>query len=478
MQQRGAILAKYELLAAQIRHQIARGVWGEHEKLPSLRRQSEQSGYSLMTVLSAYQLLESQGLIYSRSRSGYRVTPSAENATAPLIRTSEMVSINDFVFDVLQASRDPLMYSLGFAYPDPGLYPRQQLSKSMTVAARELSVRNMLDNMPPGNEHLRKIIARRYAARGIEISPDEIVITAGALEALSLSLQATTQPGDWVVIESPAFYGAMQALERLGLKAITVKVSPEEGLDVNALERAFQQHPVKACWLMSSYQNPVGYSLSEEQKRKTAALVSQYQVALIEDDVYCELYPANQPPSPIRYYVPDGESMLCSSFSKTLVAGYRIGWVVAGKRAQDIQRCQLMSTMATSVPVQLALADYLSGKNYEAHLRQLRRKLAARKQAMFSFMSEILEGIAVVYYQPGGYFLWIECQPDVDTMEIYRQALTLSMTIAPGRMFSLSDDFRHCFRINASFELNEARKVQLKRLSSIISDLSTVQRES
>lgn len=465
-------MAKYEILAKQIKAQIESGVWLEHEKLPSLRKQAEQTGFSLMTVLHAYQMLESQGLISSQERSGFIVTAPTPTSSQSKVQTADAVNVNDFVYEVLQASRDPHMFSLGFAYPDPALYPRQHLNKSIAAAANQISLTSAMDNLPPGNVELRQIIAKRYAARGVNISPDEIVITAGALEALSLSLQTCTKPGDWVVIESPVFYGAMQALERLGLKAITVTVSPKNGLDMAALERAFENHPVKACWLMSSFQNPVGYCIDDEKKQQIAQLLQTYKVTLIEDDVYSELYEGKVPPLPIKHFVKDNSSMLCSSFSKSLVAGYRIGWVAAGEKALDIQKQQLMSTLATSAPIQLSLVDYLSTKNYEYHLKQLRKKLIIRKKAMTAFLHEVLQDVVTIHHHDGGYFLWIECFSHVDAMDIYRKALELHITIAPGKLFSLNNDCNHCFRLNASFELNDAKRNQLNKLADFIKKIT------
>lgn len=463
---------KYQQLASSLKQQIERGVWRQGEKLPSLRKQSTLSGYSLMTVLQAYQLLESQGIVVARARSGYVVANAISQQSERKLHTAQAVSVNDFVYDVLQASKDPHMFSLGFAYPDPTLYPRHHLNKAISAAASQISLTSAMDNLPPGNADLRHIIAKRYAARGVNISPNEIVITAGALEALSLSLQACTRPGDWVVIESPAFYGAMQALERLGLRAITISTSVETGLDLDALERAFQQHPVKACWFMSHCQNPVGYSMTDQQKQRIAELIDHYKVALIEDDVYAELFSSAQAPRPISHFMNNENSMLCSSFSKSLVAGYRIGWVAAGNNALAIQKQQVMSTLATSAPIQLALVNYLSTKNYEAHLKQLRKKLVARKRAMHQFLSVQLDGIAQVHLHHGGYFLWVECQPHVDAMAIYHHALTLHITIAPGKLFSLTNEHDHCFRVNASFALNDSRKAQLMKLVEFIRNLS------
>ena len=264
----------------------------------------------------------------------------------------------------------------------------------------------------------------------------------------------------------------MQALERLGLKVITVAVTPENGLDIAALERAFQNYPVKACWLMSSFQNPIGYSLSDEKKQRIARLLETYDVTLIEDDVYAELYATSAPPLPIKHFTTNGNSMLCSSFSKSLVAGYRIGWVAAGHHCMHIQKQQLMTTLATSAPIQMALVDYLKNRNYESHLNQLRKKLIKRKKAMAAFLKENLQNVATIHIDDGGYFLWIECQPQVDTMDIYREALRMHITIAPGKLFTLNNEFAHCFRINASFELTDARRALLSKLTRYIQKIS------
>ena len=463
-------MAKYENLVTQLKHQIESGVWQAGDKLPSLRKQAEQSGLSLMTVVHAYQMLESQGWVQSKSRSGYSVSPRTElphSTETKSIHSIESIDINDFIFDVLQASRNPRMISFGYAYPDPALYPRQQLVKSLSAAAKSLTISTALDNLPPGNEKLRSIIAKRYAAKGMNISPDEIVITAGALEALSLSLQSVTQPGDWVIVESATFYGALQTLERLGLKALFIRTDPKYGMDLQSLETALQSHPVKACWMMTNMQNPLGYTLSADKKEQLTALLAKYQVPLIEDDVYSELYNDEEPPLPAKAY--DAPNVMhCSSFSKSLVAGFRIGWVAAGKQALNIQKLQLMSTITTSVPIQLALANYLQTRNYEHHLRQLRKKLYIRKQQTVRCLKQYLPDNVNIHANAGGYFIWVELPKQVNTLKLYQQALSNMITIAPGKMFSSSDEFAHCFRLNTSFELTESRTRAIKTLADLI----------
>ncbi|MBY6064682.1 PLP-dependent aminotransferase family protein [Pseudidiomarina sediminum] len=454
-------MKKYQRLAEQLRSQIESKIWLPGQKLPSLREQAKRSGLSMMTVVHAYQMLESQGYIRAHERSGYVVAPPVTNAEM-LYQRPEAVSVNDFVFEVLQASRDIHTLSLGFAYPDPALSPRQQLNKSIAAASKRIELMTALDNLPPGNQALRQLIAQRYAARGLEVHPDGIVITAGALEALSLSLQAVTHPGDSVIIEAPAFYGALQTLERLGLKAVTVPTDPMHGLDLEALAQALNDHDIKACWLMSNFQNPVGYSLTRTAKQRVAALLRQYQVVLVEDDVYGELYEGTTAPETVKHFDTEDSIMLCSSFSKCLVAGFRIGWVVAGKRALAVQKLQLMSTLATSAPMQLSLVDYLATKNYEQHLDDLRKTLAVRKQEMYQFLCAELGDIATVHHHAGGYFLWLVFAEYIDTTQIYKAALERNITLAPGKLFALNERFNHGLRVNASFALTHANKQLLR----------------
>jgi DNA-binding transcriptional MocR family regulator len=465
-------LAKYQDLVEQLKRQIQSGIWNPGDKLPSLRKQSEHTGLSLMTVLHAYQLLESQGWIVSQDRSGYRVsqrTKKQDRAEVPAaVSGTEHVDINEFIFEVLQNSKKPSMVNFGFAYPDHDLFPRYHVTKALSAAARSMPISNTFDNLPPGNEQLRSIIAKRYAARGVEVSPDEIVITAGALEALNLSLQACTRPGDWVVVESPAFYAALQSLERLGLKALSVRTDPLEGIDLDSLERALQTHDVKACWLMSNFQNPLGFTMTNERKQQVVELIQRYKVALIEDDVYSELYADKDPVHPLRMYDDVGNIMLCSSFSKSLTAGLRIGWVVAGKRALDIQKLQLMSTLATSAPIQETLVHYLTSRNYESHLKQLRKKLSDRKNKMTALLNKLLPDSVKVLSQQGGYFIWLELPKHTDSIQIYQEALKQNVSIAPGKMFSLTEQYNNCIRLNASLDLNTHRLEALRALVEII----------
>ena len=468
-------MKKYQQLAQQMTEQIAHGVWQPGDKLPSLREQVANSGMSFMTVSHAYQLLESQGRIVARPQSGYYVAPrmvATRQSSAPAqVMPDNAVDINTYIFEVLQASRNASVLPFASAFPDPKLFPLPQLNRSLAQVSKTATAMSVIENLPPGNDELRHAIARRYALQGMTISPDEIVITAGALEALNLSLQAVTEPGDWVIVENPCFYGALQALERLRLKALSVATDVKEGIDLDALVQALQTYPVKACWLMTNSQNPLGFTLTPEKKARLIEILSEHNVTLIEDDVYSELYFGREKPLPAKAWDKTDMTLHCSSFSKCLVPGFRIGWVAAGKHARRIQHLQLMSTLSTSSPMQLALVDYLATKRYDAHLRRLRRQLAERKQLAWQSLLRSLPPEVQIHHNDSGYFLWLELPAWVDAGQLSARALEHHISIAPGKMFSTTDNWASFFRFNTAWGWGEREDNAVETLGHLIRQL-------
>ena len=470
-------MKKYQRLAEQMTEQIAHGVWQPGDKLPSLREQVVNSGMSFMTVSHAYQLLESQGRIVARPQSGYYVAPRpvATRPAAPpaQVMPDNAVDINTYIFEVLQASRNASVLPFASAFPDPKLFPLPQLNRSLAQVSKTATAMSVIENLPPGNDELRHAIARRYALQGMTISPDEIVITAGALEALNLSLQAVTEPGDWVIIENPCFYGALQALERLRLKALSVATDVKEGIDLDALVQALENYPVKACWLMTNSQNPLGFTLSPEKKARLIEILSEHNVTLIEDDVYSVLSFGREKPLPAKAWDKCDMTLHCSSFSKCLVPGFRIGWVAAGKHARRIQHLQLMSTLSTSSPMQLALVDYLATKRYDAHLRRLRRQLAGRKQLAWQSLLRSLPPGVHIHHNDSGYFLWLELPAGMDAGQLSAKALEHHISIAPGKMFSTTDNWASYFRFNTAWGWGDREDKAVETLGTLIRQLTT-----
>lgn len=463
-------MSRYGQLADQLQQQIESGVWQAGERIPSIRQSCKTHNLSPMTVLQAYQLLESRGLVLARPQSGYYVKAAAspQRISAPRqARYSGSVDINDLVFEVLQASKSRELVPLGMAVADPALFPHPQLGRALASCMRRLDPFSTVADLPPGNEILRRAIARRYADDGLAVDPQEIIITTGAMEALSLSLQVLTEPGDWVVVESPTFYGALQAIERLKLNVVEIPVRPGVGIDLALLAQALAERPIKACWLMGNVQHPLGHTMRDGHKEALMQLLNAHRVPLVEDDVYAELYFGRERPRPIKCWDARGESLLCGSFSKCLAPGFRVGWVVAGAHAERIQRLQLISTLSTNVPSQLALADMLRQGGVDAHFRRLRHTLAQRQQQMQAALLRLFPE-ARISAPDGGYFLWLEFDPRLDSRALHTQALACGFSLAPGALFSSQGQHNHCLRLNSSHPWSPAQEAALARLAALI----------
>ncbi|MFV9685155.1 GntR family transcriptional regulator MpaR [Pseudomonas sp. NY15367] len=469
-------MKRYEKFADEIAELIRTGVLGPGEKVPSVRHASRTYGVSPSTVFQAYYLLEDRGLIQARARSGYFVREHAKRPlhepelTTHAAQTTE-VDVSELVFSVLASLKDPHTVPFGSAFPSPHLFPLPRLAKSMAHALRMLSPHEIIADMTAGNADLRRQIALRYMVSGVMLPMEELVISNGAMEALNLCLQCVTQPGDLVAIESPTFYACLQVLERLQLKAVEIPVHPREGIDLGALSASLKQLPIKACWFMSSLQNPLGASMSETKKQALYDLLVEHQVPLIEDDVYAELYFGSHPPKPVKSFDREGLVMHCSSFSKSLAPGYRIGWVAGGRYAEQIARLKLMTTISPSVPAQAALADYLQHGGYDRHLRKLRHALEMQQSAMLASAARHFPASTRVTRPSGGYFLWFEFPERLDSLQLLRLALAQGISLAPGPIFSASQGFRHCARLNYGHPWSPRSEQAMEVLGRLVAGL-------
>ncbi|MBS0426546.1 MAG: PLP-dependent aminotransferase family protein [Proteobacteria bacterium] len=441
---------RYERYADEIAELIRSQALRAGDRLPSVRQASASRGISPSTVFEAYYLLEARGLIEARARSGYYVKATmATPSWAPTMpRDATEVAISDLVFQVLGSSGRPDLVPLGSAFPSPALFPLATLARHLGQGMRALPPERLVQDLAPGNDDLRRQIVRRYGIDGIPVAPDEIVMTNGAMEALGLCLQAVTEPGDVVAVESPTFYAALQALERLKLRALEVPTDARDGVDLDALAGLLARHRVKACWFMPSFQNPLGALMPQAKRQALIDLLARHEVPLIEDDVYAELHADARKPLPAKAFDRAGLVMHCGSFSKCLAPGYRVGWVAAGRFAQRVERLRLMSSLSPALPSQQAVAVYLAEGGYDRHLRRLRRRLADSRRAMAAAVRQHFPVGTRVHEPQGGYLVWVELPPSVDALELHRRALVQGISVAPGPLFSPTAGFAHCIRLN------------------------------
>ncbi|MFP6561174.1 PLP-dependent aminotransferase family protein [Paraburkholderia sp. B3] len=478
-------MTRYERLADDIEAAVRRGVFGAGERIPSVRRASEQHGVSIKTVLHAYALLESRGVIESRPQSGYFVresrrvrgaasrdgdlaAPKAGRASAPKPPAAARVDVSRLVLSTLRSIGAQDAVPLGSPYPDPALYPWRRINQYANAIARRHASWNLIDDLPPGNPELIRQIARRYAENGTPVDPEEIVVTVGATEAINLSLQAVAKPGDTVAVESPTYYAMLHAIERLGMRAIEVSTHPETGLDLDALERVLRRQKVAACMVMPNFQNPLGFRMPDERKARLVALAEAHDMPLIENDVYQELYFGQTRPTPLKHFDTSGIVLHCASFSKSLSASYRIGWAMPGRYRAQVEKLKFLNTLTTPSVPQVALADYLRHDGYDRHLRRLRRFYRQQARLMRAMVQRFFPAGTRTSDPQGGYVLWVELPASVDSMRLYQAALARGITIGPGYMFSMRDDFHHYIRLNYSYPWTAQTEAALKTLGDLV----------
>lgn len=467
-------MKRYEQLAEDIARSIREGLLARGERLPSVREASAKRKVSPSTVFQAYYLLEARGLISARERSGYFVTGGVqglpqlpEPEIAEEVRATE-VDVSELVFEVLESTRARKVVPLGSAFPSPELFPMARLARTMAASVQAMDPWRSVEDISPGDVELRRQISLRYMIDGLRVPTDEIVITNGALEGLNLCLQAVTQPGDTVLIGSPTFYAALQSIERNGLKAVDVPCHPREGIDLAALARALKQHKPRACWLMTNFQNPLGSLMPDEKKKELVALLTRHDVPLIEDDVYGELYFGAKRPKPAKAFDSKGIVMHCSSFSKCLAPGYRVGWAAPGCYAKTVERLKLTTTLATSVPAQIALASYLQKGGYDRHLRSLRHTLQLQQLQFIEAIERHFPQGTRLTAPSGGYFLWVKLPDGVNSLELHRAALKAGISIAPGPIFSAQRGFADYVRINCGHPWDDGMEAAMATLGKLI----------
>ena len=474
-------MKRYEQLVELLATDIRNGRLAPGTRLPSIRTLTARHGLSASTAFKAYYRLEEKGLVRARPRSGYYVTAlamqqqaapargrAARHAGRASARVAPRLDVSELVFSVLGAAQDPDIVPLGSAFAASSLFPLQRLGKSLARTARHIHGQDAVAHLPQGDPGLREQIALRYLAMGMPQAAEELIVTSGALEGLNLCLTAVAQPGDLVAIESPGFYAGLQALERLKMKALEIPVHPQDGLDLGALADALRRHPVRACWFMTSFQNPMDASLSAEKKQALVALLASHDVPLIEDDVYGELYFGSRCPLPAKAFDRKGLVMHCSSFSKTLAPGYRVGWVSPGRFGQQVERLKLMTTLSASLPAQLAVADYLQHGGYDKHLRRLRHAMESQLSSLLAAIARHFPEGVRVSRPAGGYFVWVEFAAGFDALALHEAALAHGISVAPGPIFSARRDFRHCLRLNYGHPWDARFEAAMQTLGRLI----------
>jgi len=461
----------YQQLADELAAQIDAGRLRPGERLPSVRRTSRQRGVSVSTVVQAYQLLEGRGLVEARPQSGHYVRPRPKlellEPRAPRACSAPTkVSVHEQVARIYRAIRDPRLVPLGAAILSPELLPSERLTRTLASIARLAGPRGLLYEPPPGAAPLRRQLARRSVIWGAPLAADEFVITVGAMEALALGLKAVTRPGDAVAVESPAYYGLLQLIESMELRAVEVPSGPA-GMDLEQLEVALRQHRVRAVLSVPNFSNPGGGLMPDRNKEALVDLLARREIPLIEDDIYGDLNHEGERPRPAKAWDKQGLVLLCGSFSKTLAPGFRVGWISAGRFQAEVEHLKFTYSVGTATLPQLALAEFLEGGAYEHYLRGLRRRLVHQVEAHRLAIAESFPAGTRVSSPQGGHVLWVELPGGTDATEVARRALDAGISVAEGPLFSARGRFKNFIRLNAGNPFNAGIEQALRTIGAL-----------
>ncbi len=443
----------YLELAREIQELVEQGTLRPGHRLPSVRRMALQRDVSISTVIQAYTVLENRSVLEARPQSGFYVRPqivalAPEPRMARPMAKPSYVGINDLTAEILTLAVDPDYVPLGAAFPHHSLFPTKKLARLLGAVSRNDSAMLGRYAMNFAYDPLAREIARRYLQCGAPLSHEELVVTVGCAEAINLSLRAITKPGDTVAVETPAYFGFLETIQSLNLRVLEIPTDSRTGLCLEATRAALAECAVKALIVMPSFQNPIGACMPDEKKAKLYQLLGEFDVPAIEDDIYGDLHFGERRPKPLKAWDTDGRVLLCSSFSKTLAPALRVGWCAPGRYLERVQRLKFTNTLGTPVVLQKTVSDFLRNGGYDHHLRSIRRsyqnQLHLFSQAVLRYFPE---GTRLSRPQ-GGFILWVELPPGVDTLKLHREAVRHRIATAPGALFSVKDRYRNCLRMN------------------------------
>lgn len=471
-EKRGGIIKqhRYDILANRLSLEIEQKSWVSGERLPSIRQLCTDYGFSKNTVIQALHLLESKKIVESRPKSGFFVTtflnreqplkPDFDSVKPTRVNVPEMfqdIMMRGAAFDILPNESLPL--------PSSSLVT---LHRHINNAMRyQTTKKSMYYDEPIGNINLRSQLKDHYRAAGLHLTPGDFCITTGCQHSLFLALMTICKPGDNIAVESPGFYGVLQLLQQLQLNVIEIPSSPVTGFDIDTFESALGDWSIKACIVTPAYATPNGATMVSEAKSKLIELANQYDLAIIEDDIYGDMGFTRRP-TPLKVLDTQERIVLCSSFSKSLSRDLRVGWVVGGRWHSEIIKLKLVNVLANSQSIQLGLSTFIEEGHLKRHLQQKRQILKLQRDQLVQMIFEHWPNSTRFTIPDGGLALWIEVDSKIDMQELYYSLIEEKIVITPGVLFSTSNRFKNCLRLSFNHPTTGKRARAIKRLAQTL----------
>jgi DNA-binding transcriptional MocR family regulator len=468
----------YQRWANHYREAIASGALAPGDRMPSLRELMRRHGVSLSTALQVCRQLEADGGLEARPRSGYFVRQPdrgerhalEEPNAGPPPDPAQYVGMNERVSEFVARGRQcAVRVNFSSARSAPSLYPGEALKNAALRALRQQPDLLVRVASHGGNATFRAVLAKRALASGMVLSPDDVLVTQGCIEALNLALRAVTAPGDIVAVESPSFYGLLQVLETLGLRALEIPTSPQTGISLEAMQLALDSHPdIKALVVVPHLQNPLGAVMPEEHKAALVELCHEHGVALIEDDTYSALIDDGLPHRALKSWDRDGGVIHCASLHKVLAPGMRLGWMSAGRWQARVEMLKYAQSRYNDELAQVAAGEVLSSGDYDRHLRRLRGRLREQRQRTATAIASYFPSGTRFSQPKGGLALWVELPNRLSSQVVFERAIEAGILVAPGLMFSNSNRYDHYIRLNCGMPYGPEVDQALRALGEIL----------
>lgn len=436
----------YQQIKTYLRQGILSGSLAPDTRLPASRQLAQDLGVNRITVENAYAELEAEGLVFSKLGSGtYILSPDSLPALSPYSpgeswplwqQSIQSKTIKSSLSgDRLQATRHPHPISFASGIGDANLFPAEDFRKVLQTVMRRDGIAALDYGEHNGHAPLRESIAHILASQGIQTRPENILITAGSQQALSLVAQLLLKPGDVILVESPTYSGALDLFRALDFKVVGIPVDGQ-GMQVDDLEKLLQQHHPKLIYTIPNFHNPTGTCLTGPRRRQLLVLADRYNVPILEDDFVGDLRYEGRTQPALKALDPGGRVIYVSTFSKMLMPGLRVGFLAAEGPIYDcLVNFKRVNDLATSTLVQRALEAYVTVGRYQAHLRRSCQIFRRRRDAMLLAIRRYLP--AGVRFDPpqGGLFIWLQLPKNLDSEKLLPLAWEEGLDFAPGNNF-------------------------------------------
>jgi DNA-binding transcriptional MocR family regulator len=466
----------YQQIANQIEHLIINEILKVGDKLPSVRVLGKEHGISISTAFQAYYSLEGKGLIEARPKSGYYVRYNPKKfPKLPQKLHRKVVKSNLSAQEIISLVYNGLdtknILRLSLALPPMELLPVAKLNKAIAYALQKTKEGCTNYEHSHGNSELRKQISKLAFNWSGQIPEDDIIVTSGCNEAIVTCLKASTKPGDAVAIECPTYFGNLRILEYLGLKPVEIPTDPITGIDLNYLKKNIVRLNIKACLFIPNFNNPLGSLMPDENKKALVEMLAGYEIPLIEDDIYGDLFFGPQRPRTCKTFDEHGLVLYCTSVTKSIAPGYRVGWAIPGIYTDKVRDVKITYSGPTATLTQTALAHFLSNGRYEYHLKEIRKLLYTRCLKYIHAINEFFPDDTRVSRPQGGFVLWIELNKRIDSFLLYQELMKHNISIAPGHIFSAQPRYTNCLRISFVHPWNNETENALKIIGNIIKEM-------